>query len=92
MVSALDNESSGAGSSRDQSHCVVFLGKAHYSHSAFLHPGVVKGTREFNDGELAMGYHPVKEGVQILLVAYAIENEISSGLFSLSSLPVGLAC
>ena len=83
---------SGPGSSRGQGHCVVFLSKTHCSHSASLHPGVVKGTGEFNDGELAMGYHPVKEGVQILLVGYAIETEISSGLFSLSSLPVGLAC
>ena len=34
MVSALDSEASGPGSSPGQGHCVVF------SHSASLHPGV----------------------------------------------------
>ena len=38
MVSALDSVASGPGSS--QGHCVVFLGKTLYSHSASLHPGV----------------------------------------------------
>ena len=37
MVSALD---SGPGSNPDWGHCVVFLGKTLYSHSASLHPGV----------------------------------------------------
>ena len=36
MVSALDSGSSGPG----LGHCVVFLGKILYSHSASLHPGV----------------------------------------------------
>ena len=40
MVSALDSGSSGPGSSPGQGHCVVFLGKTLYSHSASLHPGV----------------------------------------------------
>ena len=40
MVSALDFEASGPGSSPDRGHCVVFLGKIYYSHSASLHPGV----------------------------------------------------
>ena len=40
MVSALDSRSSGPGSSPGRSHCVVFLGKILYSHSASLHPGV----------------------------------------------------
>ena len=40
MVSALDSGASGLGSSPDQGHCVVFLGKTLYSHSASLHPGV----------------------------------------------------
>ena len=31
-------------------HCVVFLGKTLYSHSASLHPGVQMGTGEFNAG------------------------------------------
>ena len=40
MVSALVHGSSGPGSSPGQEHCVVFLGKTLYSHSASLHPGV----------------------------------------------------
>ena len=40
MVSALDSGSSGPGSSPGWGHCVMFLGKALYSHSASLHPGV----------------------------------------------------
>ena len=40
MVSALVNGSSGLGSSPGRGHCVVFLGKTLYSHSAFLRPGV----------------------------------------------------
>jgi len=41
MVSVLVPRSSGPGSSPGQGHCVVFLGKTLYSHSASLHPGVV---------------------------------------------------
>jgi len=40
MVSALVCGSSGPGLSPGQGHCVVFLGKTLYSHSASLHPGV----------------------------------------------------
>ena len=40
MVSALDSVASGPGSSPGRGHCVVFLGKTLYSHSASLHPGV----------------------------------------------------
>ena len=41
MVSALDSGSGGPGSSPGRpGHCVVFLGKILYSHSASLHPGV----------------------------------------------------
>ena len=39
MVSALDSGSSVPGSSPGRGHCVVFLRKTLYSHSAFLHPG-----------------------------------------------------
>ena len=42
MVSALDSRASGPGSSSGRGHCVVFLGKTLYSHSASLHPGVYK--------------------------------------------------
>ena len=40
MVSALDYEASGPGSRPGRGHCLVFLGKTLYSHSASLHPGV----------------------------------------------------
>ena len=50
MVTALDSEASGPGSSPGQGHCVVFLGKTFYSHSASLHPGVQMGTGELNAG------------------------------------------
>ena len=46
MVSALDSGASAPGSSPGRGHCVVFLGKTLYSHSAFLHPGVQMGTSE----------------------------------------------
>ena len=50
MVSVLVSGSSGPGSSPGLGHCVVFLGKALYSHSASLHPGVPMGTGELNVG------------------------------------------
>jgi len=50
MVSALISGSSGPGSSSGRGHCVVFLGKTLYSHSAFLHPGVEMGTGKLNAG------------------------------------------
>ena len=40
MVSALDSAANGPGSSPVREHCIVFLDKTHYSHSASLHPGV----------------------------------------------------
>ena len=40
MVGALDSETSAPGSSPGRGHCVVFLGKTLYFHSASLHPGV----------------------------------------------------
>ena len=54
MVSALDSGSSGLGSSPDRGHCVVFLGKTLYSHSASLHLGVQMGTRIYAGGNPAM--------------------------------------
>ena len=42
MVSALIFESSSLGSSPGQRHCVVFLGKTLYSHSASLSTQVYK--------------------------------------------------
>ena len=46
MVSALDSGASAPGSNPGRGHCVVFLGKTLYSHSASLHPGVQMGTSE----------------------------------------------
>ena len=40
MVRVLDSGLSGSGSGLGWGHCVVFLGKTLYSHSASLHPGV----------------------------------------------------
>ena len=40
MVSAVVSGSGAPGSSPGRGHCVVFLGKTLYSHSASLHPGV----------------------------------------------------
>ena len=40
MVSVLDSGSRGLGSRPVPSHCVVFLRKTLYPHSASLHPGV----------------------------------------------------
>ena len=40
MAIALHSGASGPGSSPGRGHCVVFLGKTPFSHSASLHPGV----------------------------------------------------
>ena len=54
IVSALDSKLGGLGSSPGQGHCVVFLGKTLYSHSASLHPGVQMGTSKCAGGNPAM--------------------------------------
>ena len=54
MVSALDSGSGGLGSSPGWGHCVVFLGKTLYSHSASLHPGVQMSTSKCAGGNPAM--------------------------------------
>ena len=46
MVITLDSGSSGPGSSPGRGHCVMFLGKTLYSHSASLHPGIQMGTNK----------------------------------------------
>ncbi len=51
MVSAPNSGSSGSGSRSCAGHCVVFLGKTYYSHSASLHPGLQIATGEFTAGE-----------------------------------------
>ena len=54
MVNAFDSGSGGPGSSPGRGHCVVFLGKTLYSHSASLHPGVQMGTSKYAGGNPAM--------------------------------------
>ena len=50
MVSVLNSGSGGPGSSSGRGHCVVFLGRTHYSHSASLHPGVKMGISKYAGG------------------------------------------
>ena len=69
MVSVLNSGSSGLGSSPGCGHCVVFLGKTLYSHSASLHPGIQMGTSKCAGGNPLMDYHPIQGGVAILLAA-----------------------
>ena len=67
MVSALDSASGGPGSSPGRGHCIVFLGKRLYSHSASLHPGVQMGTSKCAGGNPAMDSWPLhakKTGVK----------------------------
>ena len=54
MVSKLDSRSGGPGLSPGRGHCVVFLGKTLYSHSASLHPGVQMGTSKYAEGNPVM--------------------------------------
>ena len=54
MVSVLNSGSGGLGLSPGQGHCVVFLGKTLYSHSASLHPGVQINTSKCAGGNPAM--------------------------------------
>ena len=54
MVSVLNSGLSGPGLSPGQGHCVVFLGKTLYSHSASLHPGVQMGTSKYAGGNPAV--------------------------------------
>ena len=54
MVSALNSGLSGPGPSPGQGHCVVFLRKTLYFHSASLPPGVQMGTSKYAGGNPAM--------------------------------------
>ena len=75
MVSALVSGSSGPGSSPGLGHCVVFLGKALYSHSASLHP-----VYQWVPANLMLGVTlrwtsiPSRGGAEILLVASCYRN------------------
>ena len=79
-VSALVSGSSGLGSSPDRGHCVVFLGKTLYSHSASLHPGVYMGTGELLGkpnklrGVTCDGLASRPGGVEILIAASCYGN------------------
>ena len=53
MVSVLDSGSMGPGSSPGRGHCVVFLGKTLYSHSASLHLGIQMATSKCAGGNPA---------------------------------------
>ena len=82
MVSALDSGSSGPGSSPGRGHCVVFLGRTLYSHSASLHPGVQMGTSKNAGGNPAMEQQQQQTPSCFMLM----EPELSAG-------PIGhLAC
>ena len=48
MVSVLVSGSSGPGSSPGQGHCVMFLGKTLYSHSASARIGIQMNASEFD--------------------------------------------
>ena len=50
MDSMPDSRLSGTDLSPVQGHCVVFMGKTLYFHSASLCPGVYMGTAELNAG------------------------------------------
>ena len=69
MVSVLNSGSGGLGLSPGQGHCVVFLGKTLYSHSAYYHPGEQMGTSKCAGGNPVMDLHPIQGGVAILLAA-----------------------
>ena len=80
MVSELQSRSRDPGSSPGRGHCVVFLGKTLYSHSAFLCPGVLMDTSKLSgkpDRMLGgtcdrLVSHP--GGVPVLLVASCHRN------------------
>ena len=75
MVSALVSISNSLGSSSSLGYCVVFWGKALYSHSTSLHPGVSVGARKFNaGGNFVLDWHPIEQGVEILLVTSCYRN------------------
>ena len=54
MVSALNSGLSDPGSSPGWGHCVVFLCKTLYPHSASLHPGIQMGTSKCAEGNPMM--------------------------------------
>ena len=65
MVSALDSRGSGPGSSFSWELSIMFYGKALYSDSAFLHPGVQMG---------ATAENPIQGGVEILFSLFMLQK------------------
>ena len=98
IVRALDSELSCPGSSTGLGHCVVFLGKTLNSHSASLHPGVLKWVPANCQDNLTkmlaqvtcdrLASHP--GGVAILLVASCYGNQSCYFSASLMSHSKGL--
>ena len=75
MFGALIPRPSSPFSSPGWGHCVVFLGKTLYSHSTSLYPGVSVGARKFNaGGNFVLDWHPIEQGVEILLVTSCYRN------------------
>ena len=69
MVSVLDSGASGPRSGPGRGHCVVFLGKTLYSHSASLHAGVYMGTGVMLGVTLRWTSIPSRGELKMLLVA-----------------------
>ena len=77
MVSVLNFGASGLGSGPGRGHCVVFLGKTFYSHSASLSTQVYKWVLAnlMLGGNPAMDWHSIQGGVEKLLVASCHGNQ-----------------
>jgi len=82
MVSVLISILRGTRLSPGRGHCVVFLGKTLYSHSASLQPGELIGTNELSaGGKPAMDLYPIQVRVEIPLITSCYRNwDINSGL------------
>ena len=63
MVSAPNSRLRCLVSSPGQGHCVVFLRKTLYSHSASLHPGVLRGSGKLSGktDKMLEGWEPVMD-------------------------------
>ena len=85
MVSVLNFGASGLGSGPGRGHCVVFLGKTFYSHSASLSTQVYKWVLAnlMLGGNPAMDRHSIQGGVEKLLAMEAMETRISFSLMGL---------
>ena len=80
MASPLDSGSRDPGSRPGRGHCVVFLGKTMYSHSASLHPSVSMGTGKFNAGRNPVMDQLPRGEQKYSWLLHATETGIRSGL------------